>query len=314
MEWQQVSALIGAHIDGDEERFRAVGLQIVANERAAKHIHAANAIEVALHRKPSTINRAVALARAGAPPFIKVVTPHEGLESVILHEACAARIQSILREHADREALERHGLRPSGRLLFHGPPGNGKTRCAGAVAHALGLPLLKVRVDGLIESFLGATNANVRKVFDFAENVPGVLFFDEFDALVRPRDAAAHDVGEMSRVVNSFLQILDEFDGSYPIVVATNLPQLIDRAVRRRFDEVVAFDRPTAAMAETLIRRVLGPTAGDLPAIPDVSMAAMERAARKARKATVLGGARVVERALLESCLGEAVAAERESA
>lgn len=302
MEWQQVQALITSHIDGDEERFRGVALQVVANERLAKHHHAADGLERALRHRPASMARMVALAQRDAPSFVRTQVPTRGMDGLILHDDCRARLESVLAEHAQADLLAPHGLLPASRLLFHGPPGNGKTSCASAVAHAIGMPLHAVRVDGLVTSYLGDTLKHVRQVFDFAEKAPGVLFFDEFDALARDRRAHG-DVAEMQRVVNSFLQILDGYPADRPLIVATNILDVIDPAVRRRFDEEIVFEAPTPAMAQRLVDRILGPMAGARVAAHGASMAAIERGALRARKAAVLHGRSTVDGPLLEGFL-----------
>ena len=133
-----------------------------------------------------------------------------------------------------------------------GPPGCGKTLTAEAIASELGRPLAVVRTDSVVSSFLGETAANLRKVFDFAASSPMVVLFDEFDAVGKEReDASEH--GELRRVVNAVLQMLDSYDGRSLIVAATNHEGMLDSAVWRRFEEVLFLKSPTAAELRRLL-------------------------------------------------------------
>ena len=162
-------------------------------------------------------------------------------------------VEEILREHNREDILKAHGLRPSDRVLFCGPPGCGKTLTAEVIAGELGRPLVVVRTDSVVSSFLGETAANLRKVFDFVAASPTVALFDEFDALGKEReDASEH--GELRRVVNAVLQMLDAYEGRSLIIAATNHEEMLDSAVWRRFEEVLYLNPPTAAELRKLLR------------------------------------------------------------
>jgi SpoVK/Ycf46/Vps4 family AAA+-type ATPase len=143
-------------------------------------------------------------------------------------------------------------LTAKSRLLFVGPPGCGKTLCAEVLSAELGLPLVYARFDGIVSSYLGETSSNLRRVFRYAERYPSVLFFDEFDTLAKRRDDP-HEVGELKRVVGSFLQILDSYTRDNLVIAATNHQGLLDEALWRRFDEVLLFPRPTTAQLLELV-------------------------------------------------------------
>ena len=161
-------------------------------------------------------------------------------------------MKEILREHNRAEVLRAHGLRPSDRVLFCGPPGCGKTLTAEVIANELGRPLAIVRADSVVSSFLGETAANLRKVFDFVSACPMVALFDEFDALGKEReDASEH--GELRRVVNAVLQMLDFYQGRSLVIAATNHEGMLDTAIWRRFEEVLFLEPPTV----TQLRRLL---------------------------------------------------------
>ena len=150
-------------------------------------------------------------------------------------------------------ALREHGLGPLRKVLLLGPPGTGKTMTATVLAGELGLPLFAIQLDGLITKYLGETAAKLRLIFEAIEETRAVYLFDEFDALGSER-AARNEVGEIRRVLNSFLQFLEQDDSDSFIVAATNHPQLLDRALFRRFDSIVEYSLPSPACAEQVLQ------------------------------------------------------------
>ena len=139
--------------------------------------------------------------------------------------------------------LRAHGLQPAQKLLFVGPSGCGKTLAAEVIAAALSLPLVLVRLDSLVSSFLGETASNLRRVFDFISKTAVLALFDEVDALTKDRGDSA-DHGELKRAVNAVLQMMDSYRGTSLLVATTNYESILDRAVWRRFDEILRFDKP----------------------------------------------------------------------
>ena len=170
----------------------------------------------------------------------------------MLTEAISKTLGGLVEQYRRQDLLRSYGLKPSSKILFCGPPGCGKTVAAEAVAKALYLPLFLVRFDAVVSSFLGETAANLRKLFDFSISQPMVLLFDEFDAIGKHR-MADDEHGEIKRVINSFLQMLDGYRGDALIIAATNHQGLLDPALWRRFDEVVLFDFPKPKDIECLI-------------------------------------------------------------
>ncbi|MHB1956694.1 MAG: AAA family ATPase, partial [Sulfobacillus sp.] len=162
------------------------------------------------------------------------------------------------------DVLSSYGLRPLNRLLFCGPPGCGKTLTAEVIALELSLELVIVRFDAVVSSFLGETAANLRKVFDFLSEGHFVALFDEFDAIGKERDDAAEH-GELKRVVNSVLQMMDSYRGNSLFIAATNHERMLDRAVWRRFDEVLMFEKPTFEQIRALFLIKLRGVRHDLP-------------------------------------------------
>jgi SpoVK/Ycf46/Vps4 family AAA+-type ATPase len=177
-------------------------------------------------------------------PLVETVIPERRVSDLILKRSNQHLLLSLVSEFRQRETLSAHGLRPRSRLLFCGPPGCGKTLCAEVFAHEVKLPLLVASMDALVSSLLGETATNLRKIFDFANAQPVVLLLDEFDAIARLRDDETLN-GELRRVVNSLLMLIDKFRGQGFVIAATNHERQLDPAIWRRFDEVFFLRNPT---------------------------------------------------------------------
>jgi SpoVK/Ycf46/Vps4 family AAA+-type ATPase len=186
--------------------------------------------------------------------LVDEINVSRGLQDIVLGADARLLIDGIIEERHRSEELRRHRLPLSTRLLFSGPPGCGKTLCAEVVARELSLPLYCARIDVIISSFLGETASNLRRMFEFAARKPCILFLDEFDALARTRsDTAEHN--ELRRVVNSLLLMIERFRGPGLVIAATNLPQFLDDALWRRFDEIISFDPPTEREIAMMLAR-----------------------------------------------------------
>lgn len=177
-------------------------------------------------------------------PLLDARHPERTRDEIVLTSELERKLERIESEFRQRDALARLGLAAKSRLLFIGPPGCGKTLCAEILASDLGLTLLHARFDGIVSSYLGETANNLRRVFTYARQHLSVLFFDEFDALGKRRDDP-QDVGELKRVVSSFLQLLDAYPRNNLVIAATNHEGLLDEALWRRFDEVLYFSKPS---------------------------------------------------------------------
>lgn len=175
------------------------------------------------------------------------------LDDVILSKENLEIINDIVDDYYKCSKLKAYNLKPKSKLLFCGPPGCGKTLTAKALAGELQLPLLYTRLDAIISSYLGDTASNLRRVFEYINQGRWVVFFDEFDAIGKSREDS-NEHGEIKRVVNSFLQMIDTYEGESIIIAATNHQGLLDRAVWRRFDEIVFFDTPSTEEIERLIK------------------------------------------------------------
>ena len=190
-----------------------------------------------------------------AADLVDEISLARGLQDIVLNADARSMIDNIIEERRHAEDFRRHRLPLSTRFLFCGPPGCGKTLCAEVLGRELSLPLYSARIDMVITSFLGETASNLRRLFDYAGRKPSILFLDEFDALARTRsDATEHS--ELRRVVNSLLLMIERFRGPGLVIAATNLPQFLDEALWRRFDDIIAFELPTEReIAMTLSRQ-----------------------------------------------------------
>jgi len=231
-------------------------------------------------------------------------------KDIVLSDASHFVMDEILMEHNRADALRSYGLQPAQKLLFCGPPGCGKTLAAEVIAHSLSMPLVLVRLDSVISSFLGETAANLRKVFDYVATHPVVALFDEFDALTKDRGDSA-DHGELKRSVNAVLQMMDGYQGDSILIATTNYETLLDKAVWRRFDEVVHFEMPNLEQIKRLLALKLSGIrrnfeADDAPVaslFKGMSHADIERVLRRAVKEMILSGREFLDKSHLDTAL-----------
>jgi len=314
--------MIRSQVKGDTVGFRSAAKEFVDEEHRKNHHILARDIERLLKNGAVSSDLSESLSLIGARSddlprdkergifLVEIIEPKRTLESLVITKEILKQLDLIVQENHKAEILRTYGLRPISRVLLCGPPGCGKTVGAEAVAQALYLPLVLVRFDAVVSSYLGETAANLRKVFDFARTRPMVILFDEFDAIGKHRtDGEEH--GELKRVVNSFLQMLDSFRGETLLIAATNHQGLLDSALWRRFDEIVYFDRPdTDAIKEVLRRNVR--QIGLEPSINlselshnliGLSHADAERIALQAVKATILANQKVINLSTLQTSI-----------
>lgn len=248
----------------DDTAFRVAAEEIVLQEREKNHTVLANELQAILANAngvsrvftdvttyqpvPQDADRKVAL--------VEIRQPERYLADLVHSQEVQLVVHKLIQEFRGWELLYAHGLEPLRRVLFCGPSGCGKTVTAEAIAAELGIPLLYVRFDSVVSSLLGETASNLRKVFDYARRGQWVVFFDEFDAIARSRDDITEH-GEIKRVVNSFLQLLDSFDSRSLVIAATNFEQSLDPAVWRRFDEVARFPKPNQEQLRILVAKLL---------------------------------------------------------
>ncbi len=252
--------LIKAGASGDSDAFRRASEAVIQDERQKQHHLLANDLEQMLYGeylKPvKQSGRSVLpippVDKERGLPLLDIRQAQRPLEEMVLSESSNTAIEELLEEHRRADVLRSFGMKPSGKVIFHGPPGCGKTLAAEVIAFELDLPLAIVRLDALVSSFLGETAANLRKVFDFIAEYPMVALFDEFDAIGKERsDTGEH--GELRRVVNAVLQMMDAYQGKSLILAATNHEQILDSAIWRRFDETIDFPLPNTEQIQQIL-------------------------------------------------------------
>lgn len=257
----QVKALIRSHAEGDNERFYAIAMQVAAQAARQGHTRFAqelrNLVDQAKKRARDVGQRTrpvpLVQPRGELAGLLTAAYPKTRLSEMALDDAVRSRIERALLEQRQRERIREHGFAPLRKLLLVGPPGTGKTMTAAVLAGELGLPLFTIQLDGLITKYLGETAAKLRLIFDAIQQTRAVYLFDEFDALGGER-AAKNEVGEIRRILNSFLLFLEQDTSESIIVAATNHPKLLDRALFRRFEAVIEFPLPSPEVAENALR------------------------------------------------------------
>jgi hypothetical protein len=259
---QQLIGLVKSHAEGDETRFYDLAMQLAAAEEQKGHARLAEQLRqwAEAGRAPTKpaprVPTPIAAPRGDLAGFLAASYPATRLGDVILSEGLRDELARVAFEKRMSERLEEKGLRPRKRLLLSGPPGTGKTMSAAALAGDLRYPLFTVLLHGLITKFMGETAQKLSLIFDAVRTNRGVYLFDEIDALAAARNSE-NDVGEARRILNSFLQFLDEDTGPSIVVATTNLPHLLDRAVLRRFDLVLQYELPSGAAIEKALHRRL---------------------------------------------------------
>jgi SpoVK/Ycf46/Vps4 family AAA+-type ATPase len=250
--------LVKAGSNGDSGTFRKTVDAIVADERGKQHNVLADQIERAA-RAPNG-NGLATIAKPSPEPghrgrdLIFEIIPRRKLDELVLPDTTRLAAEQLIEEQQRANLLRSHSLEPRHRLLLVGPPGNGKTTLAEAIAEGLATQLFVVRYEGMIGSFLGETAARLKRVFEYARTTPCVLFFDEFDAVGKER-GDKHETGEIKRVVTSLLMQIDDLPSYVVVIAATNHSELLDRAVWRRFQFRLSLPAPTPKQLIEFVQR-----------------------------------------------------------
>jgi SpoVK/Ycf46/Vps4 family AAA+-type ATPase len=306
----------------EREGFLAAAMEIIEEERNKNHLLLARDLEKLLQNG----NGYIKPLAANPTPWHQFPEPPKDKDTglalldvkqfdltwdhIVLSEKIFDILQEIVLENRKQDILAAYNLKPKNKLLFCGPPGCGKTQTAKILSSALGLPLVYVNLTAVFSSYLGQTATNLQKIFTYIEKGEWLVLFDEFDAIARDRDNL-NEHGEVKRLVNSLLQLIDNATNQSIFVAATNHEKLLDSAVWRRFDEVIFFDNPTVEQRTALLSRYLSAiryTAINLSTFADrlenATGADIERICSDAIKAVVLRGERSLTADDLEVAIG----------
>ena len=258
----QIKNLISSYGKGDESRFFSTAMQIAATEARQGHAIFAQElkrlIEKAKKDRSGLIieNKAVALSlpKRELNELIEVFAPKIKLNDLVLDEDINHSLSRLLEEQKRFEDLRKHGLEPMRKLLLTGPPGTGKTMTAQAIAGELNIAVYIIRLDGLMSKYLGESISKLRLIFDTMESHRAVYLFDEFDSIGSHRNQG-QDIGEIKRVLNSFLINIEKDSSNSIIIAATNLPDSLDKALFRRFDEIIDYPLPNENQIKEVIQK-----------------------------------------------------------
>jgi SpoVK/Ycf46/Vps4 family AAA+-type ATPase len=309
--------LFYSYAHGDGQGFHNTATEIIRDEESKNNRVLANALRrnlgdfkdlrlwgTAGNEKTARKLNVVPFEREKQLPLVETIVPERRASDLVLKRTNQHLLLSLVNEFRKRDTLGAHGLRPRSRLLFCGPPGCGKTLCAEVFANEVKLPLLVVNMDVIVSSLLGETATNLRKVFDYASAQPVVLLLDEFDAIARLRDDETLN-GELRRVVNSLLTLIEKFTGQGFIIAATNHERQLDPAIWRRFDEIVFFEKPDHYQVIRLVSLKFKNFKRDFDsaevaeAFENFSHADIERVCFNAIRRAILSGQRIVTKRVL---------------
>ena len=311
----QLKALLKSHLEGDDDRFFSIAMQVAAHEARLGHGKLAEElramIDDAKGRRNAEAPVPIGLPRGELANIPEVSYPKTRLQEMILGKPLSGQIERVIREQRHAGKILDYGLSLRRKLLLVGPPSTGKTLTASALAGELGLPLFLVRLDGLITKFMGETAAKLRQVFDATNQTRGIYFFDKLDAIGSQR-GLVNDIGEIHRMLNSFLQMIEQDRSHSLIVAATNHPELLDSALFRRFDDVLRYDLPTRPQIAALLRaRLAGSAVARVRwtilagAAEGLNYAEITRAANEVLKDALIQGRAKIREADIRAMLSE---------
>lgn len=259
---EQIKSLINSHFSGSDERFATIALQIAAHEARSGRTNVAEEIKRVIDNSKS---RTVKLNpfQKDLQGLITELFPEKRLNELVISEEIKKRLERILTEYKQRHKLQKFGLSHRRKILLSGPPGTGKTMTASVLANEMHLPLFIVSMDKMVTKYMGETGAKLRLIFDAIKERNGIYLFDEFDAIGAER-GNENEVGEMRRVLNAFLQFIENDFSESLIIAATNNLSVLDPALFRRFDDVIFYKNPDKKEVTLLLKNVLGSFIGNI--------------------------------------------------
>ena len=253
----QILSLIRNHLNNDDAQFRKVALQISSVEAKNCHAVLARTIQELLSQRKTSFSALKLIPRnKDVDDLLLQVETYDCLKNMVTDKALKEKIERVIKEFTKREELRKYGLANRRKLLLYGVPGTGKTMTAGVLAKELNLPLFIVRTEKVVTKFMGETGQKLSRIFDFIDEVPAVYLFDEFDAIGAQR-GMENEVGEQRRILNTFLQLLERDSSDSFIIAATNAIDSIDKAMFRRFDDVIEYRLPDSGQRIHLLREYL---------------------------------------------------------
>ena len=238
----QIRSLVRAYNSNDDEKFKTVVLQIAAHEAKLGHVSIAQELKKEANAVSKNSSTTI-LKINNQNPLLQFSMPSVNMKELIASEAIVTKIKRILIEYRNKNKLYSNGLSNRRKVLLEGAPGTGKTMTASVIASELDIPLFTVQVDKLITKFMGETSVRLRQIFDCMASDVGVYLFDEFDAIGADR-SMDNEVGEMRRILNAFLQFIENDTSDSIIIAATNNQKMLDKALLRRFDDVIHYELP----------------------------------------------------------------------
>lgn len=259
----QILSLIRNHLNNDDTQFRKVALQISAVEARSGHAIVARTIQELLNPKKTSLSTVRLVSKnKDVDDLLLQVDTYDDMTSLVLSQELKEKLDRVIKEYLKKENLSKYGLANRRKLLLYGASGTGKTMTASALAKEFNLPFFVVRTEKVVTKFMGETGQKLGRIFDFINEVPAVYLFDEFDAIGSQR-GMDNEVGEQRRILNTFLQLLERDDSDSFIIAATNSIESIDKAMFRRFDDVIEYKLPDREQRLALLREYLY-TAKDL--------------------------------------------------
>lgn len=259
----QILSLIRNHLNNDDTQFRKVALQISAVEARSGHAIVARTIQELLNQKKTSLGTVRLVSKnKDIDDLLLQVDTYDDMTSLVLCQELKEKLDRVIKEYLKKETLSKYGLANRRKLLLYGASGTGKTMTASALAKEFNLPFFVVRTEKVVTKFMGETGQKLGRIFDFINDVPAVYLFDEFDAIGSQR-GMDNEVGEQRRILNTFLQLLERNDSDSFIIAATNSIESIDKAMFRRFDDVIEYKLPDREQRLALLREYLY-TAKDL--------------------------------------------------